>query len=209
MRLLAFLLIAAGIFGLAKGPEILSGMTSSEVAKIVVFDRGNGGWLGGWSPGKTSLDPADNPHRITVEAAFLPSANPLRNTAGLTVSIASRGETILEGGFDLPLPQNASLGGNDRVTQIVTPQFDVSARGDYTISVLPEEAQDFEVSRVTVTIGGRFAKPDDRLRLPSYAAIGLGVLMLLFSGRRRRGAPVGDEQTKPEPQRRWGRDGTG
>ncbi len=224
LRFLGFLLIAAGLFGLIKGPELLEGANSNVAATMLVFDRKQGGWLRGWQPGKAQLDPSQNPYRIEVEASFLPYANPDRALAGLTLSISAKGETVLEGSFDISLPSTSALGDNERKTSFTTPQFDVAQQGEYVVSVLPEEQEDLEMSSVSATIRSSLAKPDDSLRTPAIAGIVLGLALLgasMLPRSRNRSAnragntaansdddeaPPPPPAPPPAPARKWGRD---
>lgn len=199
MRFVGFLLIAAGTFGLLKAPQMLAVTGSGEIAALTVFDRQDGGWERGWRPAKLRLEPGMNPVRIEIAASFLPSAAPVRSIAGLALAISSKGAIILEGSFDIAMPANDALGSDPRTASFTTPQFDVAEAGEYTISVFPEENDDLEMSKVTATLRGKLAKPDDRFRLPSMGAIALGILLLAVSLLWRRRDP-----SQPPP-RQWGR----
>ncbi len=216
MRFLGFLLIAAGLFGLFKAPEMVAAIGSDVVAQITVFDRSEGGWSRGWKPGTASLDPSGNPHRIEIEASFLPSAIATLPVAGLALSISAKGETVLEGNFDIAMPGTSAMGNNPRSSTFTTPQFEIAQAGEYAISVVPEEAEDLEMSKVIARIRSNLAKTEEpgkaanRFKVPSILAILLGIALLGASAlprSRNRDKDV-PPPPPPPPAQKWGRDAT-
>ncbi|MEZ5801164.1 MAG: hypothetical protein R3D29_12755 [Nitratireductor sp.] len=138
--------------------------------------------------------------RLLVEAQFLPGLKLLSSTTGLQISLAHGGKTVMEGEFELSVPK---LGGEQtlRRASLVTPPFSIDADGDYIVFVRSTETKDINYARVEAVIRSRVEIPDNRIRDTGYAALALGVVLLLFSG-------LGHQsQADPsqKPARRWGR----
>ena len=201
LRSIGILLILAGIGAGFFAPSLIARNSGGEFARVTVFDRKDGGWQQGWRAEKVSLAKRNNPMRLVVEAQFLPGLKLLSSTTGLQISLAHGGKTVMEGEFDLSVPK---LGGSEqtlRRASLVTPPFSIDADGDYIVFVRSTETNDINYARVEAVIRSKVEMPDNRIRDTGYAALALGVVLLLFSGLGRKAKPT----RRKKPARRWGR----
>lgn len=205
LRLLAILLILGGLGAGFVWPQLVMRHSGKELARIAVFERGTSPAGGQWQPGRMRLSPADNPMRLLVEASFLPGRKLDAPTTGLRVSIATGGSIIMEGVFDMPLPRQSLPDGNVPVSSFATPDFAVDTQDLYTLSASPVEGGDLNFNKVEIALRSDVEIPDTRYRTPAIAAIGLGVLLLLFGSGRRSAPASRGKAPKKKQKRKWGR----
>lgn len=200
MRALAIVLIVLGLGGGFFYPAVVARHSGDVIAAATVFERGNGGWQRGWKAAALRLDPSRNPMRIVVEADFLSGNKFLKTTTGIAMSLSSGGAVVLEGSFDLSLPVGNASELAPRQASFVTPEFDIVEAGDYVLSVRSEESIDMSFKSASATVRGSVEKPDESLRMPSYAALGTGLFLFFISALWRR------RKTSETPGEHWGRD---
>ena len=201
LRAAGMLLIIAGIGAGFFAPSLIERNSGGELARVTVFDRKDGGWQQGWRADRVKLSRGGNPMRLVVEAEFLPGLKPLSSTTPLQISLDNGGKTVIEGEFDLTFPR---LGGSEqpvRRSSLVTPPFSIASDGDYVVFVRSTEPGDVNFSRVEAVIRSRVEIPDNRIRDTGFAALALGVVLLLFSRMGKKAAP----RKRKQARRRWGR----
>ncbi|MFZ1815718.1 MAG: hypothetical protein WBO55_08490 [Rhizobiaceae bacterium] len=202
MRVIAILLLIAGIGVAFVWPSLVMRNSGEGGDTVLVFDRTDGGWQQGWRAATIQLSPKDNPVRLMIEARFLPGLKFDAATTDMEISLARGGTVVLEGLFELPLPTDAGSNAPTLGSSMVTPEFDIAEAGSYTIFVRSTESRDINFAEVRASTRSNVAVPDDSLRTPAFAAIGLGIILLVLdrlTSKRRKGR--GRKQTAS----RWGR----
>ena len=204
LRLIAILLVFGGAGAAFVWPQLVMRHSGEQLGRLTVYERG--GLSGGrWTPGRMRLSPGDNPMRLVVEARFLPGRKFERTTTGLRVSIAAAGSIVMEGVFDVPLPQQSLPDGKVPVSSLATPDFAVDTQDLYTLSASPVETGDLNFQKVDLVLRSDVEVPDTRYRTPAIAAMGLGVLLLLFGSGRPASASRQGRAPKKKQKRNWGR----
>ena len=173
---------AAGFFAAFAWPLISERQSGGEKARLLVFNRDDGGWERGWRSVQVDLSPAENPVRIVLDARFLPAAVQPRATTGLVMLIARDGVIVREMALAVPVPGTGK--GEPRGVTLPTPEFTVAAAGKYTITVRSTETGDagFLGADAVVRVGA--ASDPNRWRMPGYAGIALGAVLYLLGGGR-------------------------
>ena len=219
VRVIAILLILGGIGAGFVWPSFVTRQSGEELGRSTVFDRSKDGSSSFWRPANMRLTPRDNPMRISVEGSVIDGQRFPPTGIALLISVAAQGEIVLEGEFDLV---SVDQGGNElvrRTATLVTPEFDVELEEIYTIAVAPIGSDDHNLSEVAVALRGSVETPDASYRTHGFAAIGVGIVLLIFSGGSRRKKTNGKRKStasagarkkaKPQKprkkQRRWGR----
>lgn len=175
---------AAGFFAAFAWPLISERQSGGEKARLLVFNRDDGGWERGWRPVQVDLSPAENPVRIVLDAKFLPAAVRRGATTGLVMLIARDGAIIREMAFAMPVPGKGKGKGEPRGVTLPTPEFTVATAGKYTITVRSTETEDagFLGADAVVRVGA--ASDPNRWQMPGYAGIALGTVLYLLGGGR-------------------------
>lgn len=221
VRLIAILVILGGIVAGFVWPSYVMRESGSELGRSTVYERVTDGATTFWRPANMRLTPRDNPMRISVEGFVVTGQRFPPTGAAMLISVAARGEIVIEGEFDLV---SVDQGGNElsgRRASLVTPEFEVELEEVYTIAVAPIGSDDHNLEKVEVALRGSVETPDKRYRTHGYVAIGVGVLLLILSGRsggrrsktQRAGKSTSSTATRkpaksPKPRkkkRRWGR----
>jgi len=203
IRFLAALMMIAGL-GLAFAlPFWQLDYSGREVATGQVFDRADGGWRNGWHPVEVHLEEKDNPVRIHLEGEILPGQFMQAATIPVQATVTGPTGIVLSGDF-----QMAILEGNDpssrkpKMIRLVLPEFGVFESGFHTLDVTTTLERDISLDQVNATFLANAEVPDNQYREPGLWLAGIGLLIYLVSGRRRKRKSA--EPEKPGPSR-WGR----
>lgn len=172
--------LAVGGFGAALlWPSLAARNSGTELARLEVFDRADGGWERGWRPVQFRLTPRDNPVRVVIEAEFLPGNKVARANTSLYAAIARDGRIETEGAFAMSLPNAGGGDRSPRLSSIVLPQFVAPAAGLYTLTVRSRENGDEGFARAEAVVRGGSDTGAQKWRMPGFIALGAGLSLLV------------------------------
>lgn len=202
LRFFALILIIGGFAASIVWPNIVLRNSGHENVRKTVFERQNGGVANGWRAASIELSPADNPVRIVVDAVFLSGNKKIANTTALQVSIKLVETVVFEGEFELFLPGGGINPELPQVSSLALPDFEVDEAGQYNVLVNSVESTDMNFKSIGISVRTNVEIPDERYVKPGFAALGLGVVLWLFTtGRRTKSA----RNRREQKSRKWGR----
>jgi hypothetical protein len=176
------LITAAGLFAVFAWPQIAERRSGTEKARLLVFNRDDGGWERGWRPVQIDLSPSDNPVRIILDAKFAADAIKRGVTTDLLMVVARGGAVLLETALAMPVPGSGD--GGPHGTVLPVPEFSVPQAGRYTITIRSTETEDAGFLGADAIVRTGVARDPDRWQVPGYVATGLGAVLFILGGGR-------------------------
>ena len=206
IRLIGILLMIAGVVIGFVWPSLVTRHSGAMLGEAIVFERGFG-----WRPAAFELATSDNPFRIQIVGEYLPGAQHGQTAMPLRLRLAGPDGQVLRETVRLPLPERPS-GQQTVETVIETAAFSIEGAGLHQLTINAGGRQDRNLAKAKVVLRGGVGTVGATYRQPAYALIGLGFVVLLFSGYGRRlvrRRPKSETATEPaRPKRRWGREGS-
>lgn len=202
LRLIAVVLILGGAVAAIAWPLAMTRGSGETNLRETIFSPKIDEPAPQWRTTTIELAPVDSPVSLTLTAEYITENQTLRESMQYSVKLETAGTEILSDEIELVAQRSESPNTNNKIYSVVLPEFDVKQTAAYVVSLRPSSSAAQQLEKLGISIRSVEKAPDNRFVKPGFAALGLGVVLWLFTtGRRTKSARNRQERKS----RKWGR----
>jgi MYXO-CTERM domain-containing protein len=207
MRKLFFLIFLAGA-GLTFGyPWYVENLTGYEIGTFPAYRQSTG-----YTPVSVVLSSNEAPVRIFVDMTATEGFKPDNARTALTLTASTANKTILAStlNYASTSAESRSPQSTEQIFRDRAGDLKIETPGEYRFVVGEGDIETLIPKRVDIVLRANVEEPDVRAQPAGFALLGLGLIGMIRSGRRRNADPREPATVVPQPKEpekpKWGRD---
>ncbi|MEM7465166.1 MAG: hypothetical protein AAF362_21055 [Pseudomonadota bacterium] len=202
LRLIAIILILGGFGAAIVWPLVTAQDSERSSVRGTIFSPKIDDPEPLWRSTTIELSPADNPVILAFSAEYIDNNQQLGEAMQYSLKLETGAKEVISGEFELLAQQPEASSADYKIYTFDLPEFEVDQTATYTVSLKPSSSAAQQLEKLGVSVRTAEQAPDDRFVKPGFAALGLGIVLWLFTtGRRTKTARSRREQKS----RKWGR----